>query len=148
MIRISVLIVLAAWAGAPAAAVFRWVDADGQVHYSDTPDRDAEQIEIESRPTDPERVRAREQQAAALRAERQLRAGQQAEDAAAQAGDAERIAAERAANCESARQRLATYETAHRLYRPLADGEREYLSDEELDAARTEARLSVEEWCG
>jgi len=148
MIRISVLIVLAAMAGAPAAAVFRWVDADGQVHYSDTPVRDAERIEIESRPTDPERVRAREEQAAALRAERQLRASQQTEDAAAQASDAERVAAERAANCASARQRLANYETAHRLYRPLADGEREYLSDEELDTARAEARLSVEEWCG
>ena len=148
MVRIFVLVILAAAAGSPAAAVYRWVDAEGQVHYSDTPQRNAERIEIESRPTDPELVRARENQAAALRAERELRTTQQAEDTTAQANDAERVAAERAANCETARQRLATYETAHRLYRPMADGEREYLSDEELDAARAEARLAVEEWCG
>jgi hypothetical protein len=37
--------------------------------------------------------------------------------------------------------------TSRRLYREGEDGERDYLSDDELDNARAEAEKSVNEWC-
>ena len=46
-----------------------------------------------------------------------------------------------------ARQMLDRYSTAHRLYRNGPDGERIYLSDAELAAARTKAESDVATWC-
>ncbi|MGH8496057.1 MAG: DUF4124 domain-containing protein [Gammaproteobacteria bacterium] len=148
MLRTTVLILLSAAATIAAADVYRWVDADGQVHYSDRPARNAERLDVESRPTDAARIRDQQERAAALTAARGVREGQESAQAAEQASAEADIAAQRAVNCETARQRLQTYDTAHRLYRPQEDGGREYLSDEELDAARADARLDVDEWCG
>jgi hypothetical protein len=46
-----------------------------------------------------------------------------------------------------AKDRLSRYSEAHRLYRPGPDGEREYLTSEEIDAERAEAISSVGKWC-
>jgi hypothetical protein len=59
----------------------------------------------------------------------------------------EEIAADRERNCGYARQMLDRYSTAHRLYRNGPDGERIYLSDAELSAARTKAESDVAQWC-
>ena len=55
--------------------------------------------------------------------------------------------AERAQNCTVARQRLQTYTVSRRLYRELPNGEREYLSDDQIDEARARAAADVETWC-
>jgi hypothetical protein len=77
-----------------------------------------------------------------------LRKTQQAEDKKADTEDKQQVMNEREKGCQQARDKLQKYETAHRLYRPGADGQREYLTDEEIDAARVEARKSVDQWCG
>jgi hypothetical protein len=59
----------------------------------------------------------------------------------------EEVAADRARNCEAAREKSETYNSARRLYRNLPDGEREYLSSEEIDAARAAAEADVDAWC-
>ena len=59
----------------------------------------------------------------------------------------EEIDAARAQNCGYARQMQERYSTAHRLYRTGPDGERVYLSDDELSAARTKAESDVAAWC-
>ena len=43
---------------------------------------------------------------------------------------------------------MAKYEQARRIYRPGPEGQRIYLTDEELDAERANARRAVGEWCG
>lgn len=53
----------------------------------------------------------------------------------------------RAENCDKAKTRLLSYNTARRLYRPLENGEREYLTDDDLDSERMEAQELVDEWC-
>ncbi|HEX7080939.1 MAG TPA: hypothetical protein VF329_07995 [Gammaproteobacteria bacterium] len=60
----------------------------------------------------------------------------------------EPTAEERAQNCAVARERVERYATAHRLYRTLPSGEREYLNDAEIDEARARAAADVETWCG
>ena len=57
-------------------------------------------------------------------------------------------AARRAENCRLAQERLTTYSEASRLYKTTEDGERVYLSDEELDATRADAIRAVSDWCG
>ena len=131
------------------AAVWMWTDAGGEVHYSDFPEvADAVLVEIESSPTDRAAVADRRRQTIALERERQkgdrLRRESDAEDGAQQKQDREM--AEK--NCERSKEIYDTYYNAPRLYKPTADGGREFLSSEETDALRAKAKASIDEWCG
>jgi len=127
-----------------AADVYRQVNPDGTVTYSDRPESEnAETITINTRRPTPSR-------APTAAGEPEANAGAPAAEPAPpsepQPTPAE-IAAQRAANCAAARERNDRYQMSRRLYRSLPDGEREYLSDEELDAARAGAAADVQQWC-
>ncbi|HUF74378.1 MAG TPA: DUF4124 domain-containing protein [Gammaproteobacteria bacterium] len=137
----SILLVLPLGA---TADIYRSVDENGQVVYSDRPSSDAERITVSAAP------------AFAPAAE----AAPAGEDEDAEADEdstvfaevpreptPEELAADRGRNCEYSRQMLESYTTSHRLYRQGPDGEREYLSAEEIDAARARAQSNVAAWC-
>jgi hypothetical protein len=48
---------------------------------------------------------------------------------------------------QKARERYDTYMTSQRLYESLPNGERRYLTDAELDAARASAKASMDVLC-
>lgn len=139
---------------AEQGAVYQWVDKDGTPHYQDRPPEGANagqaatELNLRYRMTDAEAMAAAAKKKSDLGDAAELRKSQQAEDEKAAADDREQVKSEREKGCEQAREKLQKYETAHRLYRPGADGQRQYLSDEEIDAARAEARKSVADWCG
>lgn len=143
---------LASVAGAAdEGTVYLWVDQNGTPHYQDRPPEGADsarELNLRYKLTDSQSVAA----AAKARAETQdvvqLRERQQAEDQANAEADREQVLSEREKGCATARERLQKYDTAHRLYKPGPDGERIYLTNEEIDAARLEARKTVDEWCG
>ena len=132
-----------------ATTVYRTVDEKGNAQYSDRPDGgNTETLTIRTAPpsADPPAV------AAADSAEQTKAASDTGDDVQGpspeqQAEQAARQAARRAENCETARGRVERYAISHRLYRTLPNGEREYLSDAEIDAARTRADADVKEWC-
>lgn len=129
------------------AGVYRWVDAQGNVHYSDKPQGEAQQLSIQSRPTDPARVATQRETSLQQAAEHRESRQKQGEEAKEQQAKAQDESKEREVNCTKARERLERYETAHRLYKPLPDGERQYLSDEEIDKARVDASGERDKWC-
>jgi hypothetical protein len=138
-IRIITLGLLAASA-LHGAEVFRYVDENGNVAYSDRPvGQNAESIVITTNaPVVPPRTTAAAQpnenpDESVQREPREPTPEERAED--------------RAANCTIARERMERYAISRRLFRPLPDGEREYLSDAEIDEARAGAAADVEEWC-
>jgi len=130
---------------AAMADIYRSVDENGQVVYSDVPTLDAERIT----------VRAALLPAPTAAGAPVGQSGEAEEDDAEatvfaevpREPTAEEIAADRARNCEYSQQMLASYTTSHRLYRQGADGEREYLSADEIDAARARAESNVAAWC-
>lgn len=123
----------------PAAAseVFRWVDENGVVHYSDRPTREgAERLNV--------------------RTARPVEAPPQARVAAPAAGEEGELFGEpdqaemdelRRANCQAATDRLAQLLRSPRLFREGPDGSRRYLDDEEIAVVRAEAEELVEAWC-
>ena len=124
------------------AQVYRVVDADGNVTYSDRPDsRHAEMIFINTSVATAAVVSAATADNAPADEEGDIDEYVYAEPTA------EEIAAERLETCGIARDRQERYSIAHRIYRETEDGEREYLNDTELDATRTQAAADVEEWC-
>ena len=129
--------------------VYKWVDAEGVTHYESRPPEwaGAEITSVKVRRTDTQTVQKRLDREDAMQAAVDTREQQEAESAAEEQQWEEDVASQRAANCKTAQDRLSAYSTAHRLYRELGDGEREYLDDDQTDAARADAHNLVDEWC-
>jgi hypothetical protein len=139
------------WAGFGQAfadtEIFRWVDSDGIVHYSDRPDSSAAIVVGQSKSTDPARVREEE-----LRNWEEMQKEQKARNtqSAVAAYDAKQDAENkrvRQIKCARAREMSEVYSDAHRLYETLPNGERKYLTDDELSEARESAMRGVGESC-
>lgn len=132
--------------GTVSADIYRSVDENGLVVYSDRPNSEAERVAVSSRRSPSASATSAPPPAASDTS------GDEPSDSTVFAEiprepTPEEIAADRARNCEYSQQMLETYTTSHRLYRQGADGEREYLSDAEIDEARARAEANVAAWC-
>lgn len=134
--------------GVQAAEIYLYRDEQGNVQYTDKPPTlPAQRLGIRNQRTDPAAVQEREQ------AEQRRRAADDAQrqeqtQAAAETRQAEKLTAEdKAQRCVQARERYDNYLNSPRLYEQLADGERRYLSSEEIDAARAAAKATMEVMC-
>jgi hypothetical protein len=130
---------------ATADTVYKWTDADGNVHYGDRPPADTQRHEMQLRQTpavDPD-VNTRQQRTArlleAFAAEREEK---QAERAAVAAKKKERET-----RCAEARAIQQKYENSAYIYTRDAAGERVILDDEAHARVMDEARTAVENWC-
>jgi len=128
-----------------AAEVYVSVGDDGQIIYSDRP-TGSEAVEVLEIRTGPRAAATQPVRAAVTAAPA---------EAPAPAADAPLVAEvqreatpeERAANCAIVRQRSDSYSAAYRIYRDEPDGERHYLTAEEIDEARAKVAAEVAEWC-
>lgn len=142
------VLALTASTGAMANEIYKWIDADGNVHYEDRPSGAAteERLNISYRRTSNSGVQNRIQARADAQKAR--------EEADSVAAAAEQAAADRAAaaaarqeKCESARARLESYQQARRLYRTDESGERVYLDEVQQAEARQTAEEQIAEFC-
>lgn len=135
---------------APSAQgdVYKSVDAQGRVQYTDKPELlPAEKLALQSKRTDNTEVAAR----ATAERERQTTgetARQQTQAAQADQQNAQQLTATAKAElCTKARERHDSYITSQRLYEQLPDGQRRYLTDAELTAARASAKAAMDAAC-
>lgn len=154
LIGLGVLL-LAASATSMAQHTYRWDDADGQTHYSDQPPPtgalnvkvikntgfDSEDEDEDDYESDDEAPSYLDQEADFQ--ERQARKAEEQEEA-----EKERLAAaEKKRNCELARSNYNTISAGGRITRVNKDGEREFLSDDEIEKETVKARATMEQWC-
>ena len=124
------------------ADVFRWVDKDGVVHYSDEWVPGSELIRGVGKP------RPDSGASAASRSSTYNNPGQSSSDqdnARAVQDDKARV---RDAQCKFAKERYMRSIQSRRVFKEGKDGEREYMSDTDADAYRAEARKDVQAACG
>ncbi|HEX5340381.1 MAG TPA: DUF4124 domain-containing protein [Gammaproteobacteria bacterium] len=146
-------LLLAACAGllllnaAQADTVYRWVDAQGNVHYSQTPPANskakAKPVEIAPAPSDPaslaqaqdlQQVVSDKQQVEQLRAQKtQQEAAKKAQQQKA---------------CDAARQRVQRYDEVHRVAHKDKDGNVVYSSGDDLVKLRQQAQQQADKLCG
>ena len=133
---------------AVAGEIYKWTDEDGSVHYEDRPvgETDMERVDVRSRNTDNTVVQAR------LDADRAARAAsrQVASEAPAEMTK-EEIRAEQQARqekCMQYRSQLESFLRSQRLYKEDDAGERAYLSEDEIMAARSRVEGQIQEYCG
>jgi len=134
---------------AQAGDVYLTRDAQGRPVYTDTPRTlPAQRLGVHSATSDPAEAQARyEQQMKQYAADDTART--QTAAATADASKAQALKAEdQARRCVEARQRYEAVMNSFRLYEEGPDGERRYLTADEIDTARAEAKRMVDEFCG
>ena len=147
--QVLALITLATFSGVvQATEIYKWVDAEGNTHFGDRPVGVAgeERLDIVSRPTDPEAVQHQLQKVHDWEDSR----AEVAEEAAAQEETREERQAEardRQQKCDMYTQRLQTFIEKRHLYQQLDDGERYYLTEDEMKSARDGVRDQIAEYC-
>jgi len=133
---------------AASADVFRWVDAQGRVHYSDRPDADnAVRVGVVSHASNPDAIAARNQSDADARSKAATQnAQQQAQQNTANAVQKD-VEKSREGQCKEAKERYRVAIESQKLYRVGKDGERQYLTSQEIDEARLNARKDMDTVC-
>lgn len=145
---VTILAALLFAGAAPAGDVYVMTDKQGNRIYTDRPDTlPAQKAGVKSESTDPTEVEARY----GAEMDRYTAEQQAAEEARAKAAEAKRAeqvtAADRAQRCVAARSRYQATLNSYRIYEELPNGERRYLTSEEIDGARANAKQAMAEFC-
>ncbi|HSC82762.1 MAG TPA: DUF4124 domain-containing protein [Pseudomonas sp.] len=128
--------------GLAGAEIYRWTDANGQVHFSEQPGgAGAKQIEVKPQVVERDAAtRQREERTA------QFYDARHQEKAQAEAKSSE-AHAKRAQECRELRGQLANIQRGGRYFVTEKNGERTYFSDQELDGARNRLSSRIAERC-
>jgi len=147
--RILSLLVMLGLSFAASAEMYRWVDAQGKVHYSDSPPP-AGAKSSKAISTPPPAAPASPGAAPKTWQEKEMdfrqRQSTQAEAQAKKAKE-EAEAKQKKENCEAARKNLQTLESGQRVATTNEQGEREYMDDAARQKAINDARKAVDSWC-
>jgi hypothetical protein len=153
MLRTSIVTALlaAGLCGVAHADVYRWVDDKGEAHYTDRWVPGSQLIKSDKpRPQNSDPGASRVPQPQYLTpAGTQKAAAQQAERANAEAVKQD-VAKTKDTQCKQAKERYQKAIESRRIYKPAKDGQtdREFMSDEETDQYRAQARSDVTLACG
>jgi len=141
LIILALAVALAPVAG--AQQLYKYVDKDGKTVYSDQPppDVDSKQLRVSTG------AASAPQKSAVERMKESDKARKDVADKSSKAGEEAEKQAQAEQRCQAARSNLQIYTDGGRIQRINAQGERELMNDEELEAATARARRDVEEAC-
>ncbi len=127
-----------------ASEIYKSIDSEGNVHFSDIPTVGSEHLSIRSRPTDPARVQSGVQ----VRIESQTLTAEKVANAPQGPTPEERRAEarERAEKCNEYRDRQTQFTQNRRIYK-MENGERVYYDEQEMQAARAGVDEQVQKYC-
>ena len=148
MKRVLLCAALIAWSGMASAVVYKWADAQGKVQYGDRPPDGvhAEVVELlgnhvprstAPRPSTPPPTASQPSNAPK---------NQATQDTTKQAVDDD-VAQARDKQCADAQERYKKLIEGRKLYKLAADGERQYLTSEEIDSERVNAKHDADSIC-
>ncbi len=149
MKRLIFCAVLMAWSTMASAVVYKWVDAQGHVQYGDDPPDGvkAELVRLlgTREPTAEPAAKAPAPSSAAAFADQALA---QQKTAAEQQAVSQDVAAARQKQCADAQTHYTQLIQGRHIYTVGPHGERDYLTSEQIDAARLNAKQAVDNLCG
>lgn len=130
------------------AAVYKWTDEHGQVHFSDKPVSDgAKEVEIRTKVPEGGSGHQIESDRKALRRRLLDSYEQDRADKREAADKAKQAREERKKKCINARARYDGYSTAGSIYNYLESGEREYLDKEQRQRFIAKLKADVKRYC-
>lgn len=127
--------------GIATAEIYRWTDANGQVHFGEAPQAGAVQVEVKPPVVQNDPAVAERQQ----RTERFFDARRQEKQ---QASDkAREQQAKTSQTCQKLRNQYAELEQGGTFYTVDAQGARQYYSDKQIDSARSRLKAKLAQSC-
>jgi Domain of unknown function (DUF4124) len=154
MKRVLLCAALLAWSGLASAVVYKWVDAQGKVQYGDRPPDGVHAQIVEGLGNRGARSEAARPPAGPTSASA---VSSQPAKSAPQANNTQNdsikkvvdddVAQAKDKQCADAQARYKNLIEGRKLYKAGADGERQYLTSEEIDAERLNAKRDIDTIC-
>ncbi|HXA34979.1 MAG TPA: DUF4124 domain-containing protein [Steroidobacteraceae bacterium] len=147
MKRVLLFAALIAWSGVAGAVVYKWLDAQGKVQYGDRPPNGVHAEVVEGLGT--HAVNSARPAETAPQASRTAANPNQpkVDDPAAKKAMDDDVAQAREKECAEARERYRKLIEGRRLFKTGDNGERQYLSSEEIDTQRLDAKRDIDTVC-
>jgi hypothetical protein len=152
----AVTLIMSLTAAVAQADVYRSIDAQGHVQYSDTPTPGAELVHVQgstsggaslgSAPPTPARANPVNPAQSLTKANEQTQ--ETLDKQAAQKAVQQDVDQTHVDQCAKAKADYEQAIQARRIYKTGADGEREYLSDADAETQRVNLRLQMQNLCG
>jgi hypothetical protein len=143
------LIVLTLWTATAYAGLYKWVDAQGKVHYSDQPAsgnvKSEKKLDIQNHSA-PAPAASTNKSWQEKNLEYKKRQSSAADADAKKQKEAEDAKA-KTENCDKAKKNLQTLEDGVRIYSYDDKGERSAMDDAQRTKAKIDARKAVSDWC-
>jgi Domain of unknown function (DUF4124) len=144
MKRLLLFAALIAWSGMAGAVVYKWVDAQGKVQYGDRPPDGVHAEVVELLGTHV----ARSASTSAAQPSKPAGQNQPAPtDAAAKKAVDQDVAQTREKQCADAQEHYKKLIEGRRIYTTGSDGERQYLTSDQIDTDRLNAKRDVDAIC-
>jgi hypothetical protein len=147
MKRVMLFAALLAWSAMASAVVYKWTDAQGKVLYGDRPPDGVHAEVVEglggARTAAPA---ARQPSSSAASGTPTANDATPKDDATKQAVDAD-VAATREKQCADAQANYKKLIEGRRIYKTGADGERQYLTSDQIDSERINAKREIDATC-
>ena len=142
MKRLLLFAALIAWSGMAGAVVYKWVDAQGKVQYGDRPPDGvhAEVVELLGTHVARAAPAAKPSDSAPPKTANQ-------NDEAVKKAVSEDVEQARAKECAEAQDRYKKLIDGRHLYTTGPNGERQYLTSDQIDAQRLTAKQDVDAAC-
>jgi Domain of unknown function (DUF4124) len=145
MKRLLVCAALIAWSGLASAVVYKWTDATGKLQYGDRPPDGVHAEVVQLLGTHASTARNASPAQAPTSAVRPAVATPK--DTADKKAVDEDVAQVKDKQCTDAQDRYKKLIEGRRLYKAGADGERQFMTSEEIDTERLNAKRDVDTIC-
>jgi hypothetical protein len=142
MKRVLLCAALLAWSGLASAVVYKWVDAQGKTQYGDRPPDGVHAEVVELLGTHPSTTRVSSAPAASDKPAAPAESTQVKKEVAADVAEA------RQKQCTDAQERYKKLIEGRHLYKTGENGERVYLTSDEIDTERLDAKKEIDDLCG
>jgi hypothetical protein len=150
MKRVLLCAVLLAWSGLASAVVYKWIDAQGKLQYGDRPPDGvhAELVEgLGSHGTRSEQARPPAASATSSQPATSAPTTKTAQDDGIKKAVDGDVAQVKEKQCADAQARYKNLIEGRKLYKAGVDGERQYLTSDEIDAERRNAKRDIDTIC-
>jgi len=147
MKRLMVCAALIAWSSLASAVVYKWTDAQGKLQYGDRPPDGVHAEVVQLLGTHASTARNASSTPAQASSERPAAANPTPKDAADKKAVDQDVAQVKDKQCTDAQDRYKKLIEGRRLYKAGPDGERQFMTSEEIDTERLNAKRDVDQIC-
>jgi hypothetical protein len=147
MKRLLVFAALIAWSGLASAVVYKWTDAQGKLQYGDRPPDGVHAEVVQLLGTHAATARNTSTAPAQAPPAARVAANPTAKDTQDRQAVDQDVANTRDKQCSEAQDRYKKLIEGRRLYKAGPDGERQFMTSEEIDTERLNAKRDIDNIC-